>query len=102
MNRIANRVAHEYVSRREPFQGSNLFGETLPGGAYVVYSYGYHWPLFVYDGTRWWRNEDKYSPTTSKHSGQACPRHEYMNRADRQSLLNHVRNLKADRLAHES
>lgn len=96
MKRIANRHAHEYVSRREPFKGSNLYGERLPGGGYVVYSYGPHWPLYVYDGTHWWRNEDKYGTTTSKHSGQACPRHEYLNSADRRALLNQVLNMKRD------
>ena len=36
---------------------------------YVVYSYGTHFPIYVYDhGVElWFGNVDKYSPTTSKH-----------------------------------
>jgi hypothetical protein len=43
---------------------------------YVVYSYGRHWPLFVWDEVTqtWFHNTDKYSVTTSKHYTKACPR----------------------------
>lgn len=36
---------------------------------YIVYSYGYHFPLVIYDFTceRWYMNMDKYSNTTSEH-----------------------------------
>ena len=36
---------------------------------YIVYSYGYHFPLVIYDFTceRWYMNMDKYSNTTSRH-----------------------------------
>ena len=36
---------------------------------YIVYSYGYHFPLVIYDFTceRWYMNMDKRSRTTSKH-----------------------------------
>jgi len=42
---------------------------------YVVFSYGGHWPLFIYDyGTqRWFENDDRYSKTTSKHRSKAHP-----------------------------
>jgi hypothetical protein len=38
-----------------------------------VYSYGEHWPLFVHDGFDWYENEEKYSPTTTRHRGCANP-----------------------------
>ena len=40
------------------------------GDKYVVYSYGYHWPIAVYDraARMWYVNDDKYSVTTSRHA----------------------------------
>lgn len=42
---------------------------------YVVYSYGHHWPIFVYDfeTQQWFENSDKFSVTTSKHTTMLCP-----------------------------
>ena len=39
------------------------------GYRYVVYSYGEHWPLYVYDmdSDMYYVNEEKYSRTTSRH-----------------------------------
>ena len=36
---------------------------------YVAYSYGFHYPMCAYDYQldQWFFNEDKYSPTTSRH-----------------------------------
>ena len=72
MARISNRDASNYVRRRQEFKGSNLFGTSL-GERYVVYSYGAHWPLFVYDSGVWYENQDKYSQSTSRHLKQAHP-----------------------------
>jgi hypothetical protein len=56
----------------------NLFSrwETASDGSrmYVVYSYGPHWPLFVWHDGVWYENKDRYSVTTSKHRSQAHPR----------------------------
>ena len=74
----------EFVSRKKPFQGSNIYGKFemsrygISGmELYVVYSYGQHWPLLVsprYIGptapsweAQWLVNKDKYSYTTSRH-----------------------------------
>lgn len=61
-----------------PFRNTNntLFGRWVTPWLYVVYSYGEHWPLFVYEkvGGTWMVNEDKASRTTSKHKGQVWPR----------------------------
>jgi hypothetical protein len=73
MKRIANHQAREYVERLEPFKGSNLFAEYAPSGVYAVYSYGYHFPLLAYVDGQWFRNEDKYSRSTSRHMTQCCP-----------------------------
>jgi hypothetical protein len=42
---------------------------------YTVYSYGNHYPMYVYDKTvdRWYGNSDKYSRTTSRHMTKLCP-----------------------------
>ena len=77
--RVANADARRYVQNREEFIGSNTYaewrGHMLPH-RYVVYSYGEHWPLFVYEDGKWYENEDKYSPTTSKHRSQLRPLYE--------------------------
>jgi hypothetical protein len=77
--KIANRDARKYVQRLDPFQGSNIYAQMhqpnpgSPASWYVIYSYGAHWPLFVYADGVWYENEDRYSPTTSKHRGQVHP-----------------------------
>jgi hypothetical protein len=85
MGKINGVTAHEatvqncrqYVERRVPFHTSNkqLFGYWAPSGVYAVFSYGQHWPLFVYEPTtsKWFANEDKYGTTTSKHYSKAHP-----------------------------
>ena len=70
--RVANRCARAYVQQRKPFRGNNTFG-TYIDGHYVVYSYGAHWPMFVYDNDRWFANSDRHGRTTSKHRGQLHP-----------------------------
>ena len=59
-----------------PFRDTNKFAVNSPDQRlYIVYSYGKHFPLFVFDkqtGT-WYTNEDKYSVTTSKHRTQCLP-----------------------------
>lgn len=72
--KIANRNAREYVRTLQPFTANNLYAENA-GVFYVVYSYGEHWPLWVYDGENdcWYENDDKYSSTTSKHKSQTRP-----------------------------
>ena len=78
MERIANRNAREYVQRNEPFQASNMFGlfydyDEGRNTPYVVYSNGYHFPMFIYLGNSWYENSDKYSVSTSKQQTQAHP-----------------------------
>lgn len=77
--RINGRHSRGYVQRREAFKNSNgqLYAEWLDAShseennnsRYVVYSYGRHWPLFIYvpHVNTWFENKDKYGPTTSKH-----------------------------------
>jgi hypothetical protein len=78
--RIANRDCREYVQKRRLFEGSNLFSIRKHIGSYprnsetyTVYSYGYHYPMFLYTGGMWFENASKYSSTASKHRSQAHP-----------------------------
>ena len=73
--RINGRHCRPYVQGRRAFSNSNgqLYAVKHTPLLYVVYSYGEHWPLYVYDGFDWYENEEKASVTTSRHSSYARP-----------------------------
>lgn len=84
--KIPNKQAREYVQELKPFTASNIFAEWITvkyreedrwkdRRIYVVFSYGKHWPLFVYDGQAevWFENTERHSSTTSRHRSQAHP-----------------------------
>lgn len=62
---IANRDSAPHVAAKRLFKGSHLFSEKA-GDAYVVYSYGYHYPLLVCYGGQWYENADKSSRSTER------------------------------------
>jgi len=81
---IANGKAREYVKKLEVFKGSNIFSEWYEQGIdgtrdivkrYVVYSFRYTFPLFIYEplSDTWYENTTKFSRTTSKHKTQLHP-----------------------------
>lgn len=74
---ITNAECRAYVDLCEKFVTGNktIFAENPCDKLYVVYSYGYHFPMYVYDREhgKWVGNKDKYSRTTSKHQSQARP-----------------------------
>ena len=60
---------------------------------YVVYSYGTHFPMYVYDyeAEKWFGNIDKYSKSTTKHMGCAKPTeeiHEWYDTAMMKRIIN--------------
>lgn len=68
--------AVELVKSKSMFTAGNVFSINYPvTGYYIVFSYGLHWPLFIYDHRKgqWYGNSDKYSVTTSKHYGKLNP-----------------------------
>lgn len=84
--RIANRESRSYVQTMRMFKNHNdtLWSEWYEQGIpetgeiikrYVVYSYRYTWPLFVYEPMTgvWYANVSKVSRTTSRHFTQAHP-----------------------------
>jgi len=72
--KIANKDARTYVDNRAEFTGSHTMAR-WQGPVYVVYSYGTHFPMYVYDSLMhvWFGNYDKYSVSTSKHQSQLRP-----------------------------
>jgi hypothetical protein len=82
MKQVANSKCRSLVAARLPFKGSNLWGEWIRlygengitnAQQYVVVSYGYHFPLYIYANDMWFENEDGYSRTTARHKSQARP-----------------------------
>ena len=85
--RTSNIKCRSFVQTRTPFEGNNLFGVLFLAEPdrnlterYVVYSYGTHFPLFIWQACdagsqlgQWFENQDRYSPTTSKHKTQSHP-----------------------------
>ena len=78
MKHIANSNCRLCVQKLEPFMGSNLWGEwrnrTTDNERYIVFSWGDHFPMFIYTNGCWFENEDKFSRSTTKHQTQAHPR----------------------------
>ena len=77
---VSNKDCAPYVTDRREFKGSHLFGEwdsvaewISNENMYAVYSYGYHFPIYIWVGGVWYENTDKYSMSTSKHQTQARP-----------------------------
>lgn len=74
INRVSNANARQYVENKQEFKGNNTFSElNTIDNIYVVYSYGYHYPMFISKNAQWYENKDKYSVTTSKHHNQLRP-----------------------------
>lgn len=76
METTTNRGAATYASRRQLFQTRHR--SVFPvdtDDLYIVYSYGYHWPIYVYDKAtgQWFGNESKYSVTTTRHLSDVKP-----------------------------
>ena len=85
MKRTTNKDCGELVEKREAFNGAwhprftrgTIFAR-WHGNVYVVYSYGDHYPMFLWippdkpDGG-WYENSDGYSRSTSKHHSNARP-----------------------------
>jgi hypothetical protein len=105
--RVPNHNCREYVHHQIPFQGSNLFAEWRTDNHadtqeqqeqqewYVVFSYGEHFPIYVYipATNTWYANNDKYSRSTTRHQSQARPLNTtaplHWLSADRMKLLAH-------------
>lgn len=76
MERVANKDMGGAVTRLALFKNNNetVFSAHF-GHLYAVYSYGPHFPMYVFDkdAQMWFGNSSKYSATTSRHQSQAWP-----------------------------
>jgi hypothetical protein len=63
------------VNDREVFKGNSVYSEHTGANLYCVYSYGSHFPMYVYDYVieKWIGNTSKYGVTTSKHQSKCHP-----------------------------
>ena len=89
MLRTTNSKCSALVEQRKEFQASNLYARWMYD-RYVVFSYGPHWPLFVYDQKKgWFENSERYSVSTSKHRTQShpCVKTELLTRGQIQTLI---------------
>ena len=73
-DRVTLKTAREAVRGKRIFYGSNLFS-LWEGDRYVVYSYGKHFPMYVWEPTdeQWYANEDRFSPSTSRQQSACNP-----------------------------
>jgi hypothetical protein len=73
--RISNGAASGYAARREPFTNTNqtMYGAWTAEDTYTVFSYGGHYPMYVWTAGRWYENSSGYSVTTRRHHTQARP-----------------------------
>lgn len=73
---VNNSDAGKHINKLENFETKN---KTMYGvkseKQYVVYSYGYHFPMYVYDieSEVWLGNTTKSTPTTMRHLTLAKP-----------------------------
>tara|TARA_R100001443_G_scaffold52437_4_gene64107 strand:- start:420 stop:713 length:294 start_codon:yes stop_codon:yes gene_type:complete len=74
MVKTSNIKCSELVNKKIEFRASNIFSEHIKKDKlYIVYSYGYHFPMYVKYKNTWFENSDKYSVTTSKQQSQSRP-----------------------------
>ena len=74
MVKTSNIKCNELVNKKIEFRASNIFSEHIKKDKlYIVYSYGFHFPMYIKYKNTWYENSDKYSVTTSKHTSQARP-----------------------------
>lgn len=70
LEKISNSRVAYFVRHHRPFSThtGSMYAQIV-GDHYIVYSYGPHWPLAVWNGRYWMVNTEKYSRTTSFQSG---------------------------------
>ena len=95
MLKVRNHEVRAAVLDRVGFKNTSgtLFGRWETPFLYVVYSYGEHFPMFLYDHTpgiqAWAYNTDKYSVTTSRHFSHAHPQCDAVG-ADTETLKKYI------------
>lgn len=83
ITKTSNATARALVQACREFDGNNTYGRIVRANRgedneekmFVVYSYGTHYPMYIYHeptGT-WYENHTKYSRSTSKQRSQLHP-----------------------------
>jgi hypothetical protein len=72
MRKVSNGKVRGLVQSMVEFKANNIFSE-LNQNSYVVYSYGKHFPMYANVKGQWYKNNDRYSVSTSKHQSQSHP-----------------------------
>lgn len=83
--RTSNKDARKLVDGLTEFKGSNTFAEIdaphdrRPTWLYKVYSYGYHFPMYIAEWTsdtdiKWYENVDRESQSTTRQMALLRPR----------------------------
>ena len=76
MKTISNTEMSDYTTELQPFttHTESVWTDDI-GDMYVVYSYGTHFPIYMFDHRTemWFGNSDRFSPTTSRHQTLARP-----------------------------
>ena len=73
MSRVNNNDAIPLIRNRQDFEnhGGTMYASHMygPASLYVVYSYGPHFPMAIYEfqTRQWFYNTDHYSPITGRH-----------------------------------
>lgn len=74
---VLNSNMRKLVTSHTPFINGNktVFANLKDNGMYVVYSYGYHYPMLIWEPVSgmWFVNEDKSTRTTSMHKSKTRP-----------------------------
>lgn len=74
--RLSNKNCRKAVEQELIFTAHNIFSEGVFRNGnmiYTVYSYGYHFPMFINKNGQWYENKDKYSVSTSRQQTQSRP-----------------------------
>lgn len=74
---VINTAMRKLVGSKTPFVNGNktCFAEYTSNGCYVVYSYGKHYPVLIWEPVTkmWFVNEDRNSRTTNRHKSLCRP-----------------------------
>ena len=69
--KTSNQNCSELGANLIEFKANNIFSDYIKyDKLYVIYSYGYHFPMYVKYKNTWYENSDKYSVSTSKQQTQ--------------------------------
>ena len=91
--RTTNRGSGACARALEPFRNSSgsLHGNWVEyPKRYAVWSYGEHFPLYMWEKGIWYENKDKYSQTTTRHLQYARPSYDTI-KLDTETMKQFVR-----------